>query len=353
MELQNGKAFVTPITAGPITGNSITRAAQVVDSGGTIHIKPGTYTRKRRYEQQRGHALAGQQPRPGDDQRQPHAGRQRRAATSRSTALNPATQYDNFIVNGTVTLGGADLNVISTLVSPTGPFTIISNDSNDAVNGQFAQGSNVTVNSVPFNINYAGGDGNDVVLTIAAADPVYVNDNWVITTDIGPAGFSLGDQVSNTGAGDDGTVTNRTYGVDAFDTVQGGVNGVAAGGEVRVLAGTYIEDVAITVAGTSVVGFGAGTKTVSGAIGGDGATFAIRASNVEIAGFTITREGNNTDRLEQPGPQHRRRRDPGPGDHQRADPRQRDHRQPHRHRHQQQRRPHRSTTTRSTTTAPA
>jgi hypothetical protein len=49
--------------------------------------------------------------------------------------------------------------------------TIINNDSTDAVVGMFAQGSSVTSGGDTFSINYAGGDGNDVVLTASAVVP--------------------------------------------------------------------------------------------------------------------------------------------------------------------------------------
>jgi hypothetical protein len=298
-ELQNGKAFVTPTVAGPINGSSITRAAEVVDNSGTIHIKPGAYTGDVNTSAKAVRLSPGSSPGQvtingnltldGND-----------ALDIELVGTNPATQFDNFIVNGTVTLGGATLNLMPALTSG-GSFTVVANDGTDPVNGQFAQGSSVTVGTLTFAINYAGGDGNDVVLSIGTPNVVWANDNWVITNDTGPAGLSFGDEVANTGAGDDGTVTNKTFGVDAFDTVQNGVSSVASAGTVNVLAGTYDEDVAINVDGTKVLGAGAGTKTVRGAIGGDGATFRIAASNVELAGLTITRLGNNPTDWNNPG----------------------------------------------------
>jgi hypothetical protein len=77
-----------------------------------------------------------------------------------------------------------------------------------------------------------------------------------------------------------------------FATIQAAVNAAANGDTINVEAGTYVEDVAIPVANLSLLGFGPGTKTISGAIGGSGSTVSIGASNVTVAGFTITREGN-------------------------------------------------------------
>ena len=44
-------------------------------------------------------------------------------------------------------------------------------DGTDAVVGMFAQGSSVTSGVDTFSINYAGGDGNDVTLTVTAVVP--------------------------------------------------------------------------------------------------------------------------------------------------------------------------------------
>lgn len=87
------------------------------------------------------------------------------------------------------------------------------------------------------------------------------------------------------------------FGVDVLNSVQAGVSAVAAGGTVRVFAGTYTGNVSITTAGVSVIGQGTtglNATTVSGpidAIAG-GSTIQIAASNVTVRGFVITREGN-------------------------------------------------------------
>jgi len=87
------------------------------------------------------------------------------------------TQYDQTDVTGTVDVTGATLNVsfLSGFVPALNDaFTIINNDGADAVTGTFtgmADGSTFVVAGVTFQINYGGGDGNDVVLT-ATAVPV-------------------------------------------------------------------------------------------------------------------------------------------------------------------------------------
>ncbi|HEX8914610.1 MAG TPA: PEP-CTERM sorting domain-containing protein, partial [Humisphaera sp.] len=79
-----------------------------------------------------------------------------------------ATGYDQVAVNGSVSLAGSVLQIslLSGFAPTTGTFTIIDNDGTDAVVGQFAQ-STYTVGGTVFSVNYAGGTGNDVVLTAA------------------------------------------------------------------------------------------------------------------------------------------------------------------------------------------
>jgi autotransporter-associated beta strand protein len=93
------------------------------------------------------------------------------AVVSGATA---GTGYDQINVTGTVTLTGSSLSVtIGTGFTPSlgESFTLISNDGTDAVVGTFtglAQGGTFTVGGETFQINYQGGDGNDVVITRTA-----------------------------------------------------------------------------------------------------------------------------------------------------------------------------------------
>jgi fibronectin-binding autotransporter adhesin len=86
------------------------------------------------------------------------------------------TQYDNTNVAGTVNVAGATLTLAGAYVPvPGNVFTIIANDGADPVVGTFAglaEGATVTLNGATLRITYAGGTGNDVVLTaIALAAP--------------------------------------------------------------------------------------------------------------------------------------------------------------------------------------
>lgn len=145
-----------------------------------------------------------------------------------------------------------------------------------------------------------------------------VNDNWHLFFDAdNSGGLSVNDLVST--ANDAGPLSVFTYGTQAFGTVTTGagvttpqsVTGFATvtdaiaatdvGGTVNLLAGTFVEDVTLNKAGLSLVGAGANLTTLSGAIGGPGATVAIGASNVTVAGLTITRQGNAAATWNDPG----------------------------------------------------
>src|SRR5262249_3768957 len=84
---------------------------------------------------------------------------------------NPVTpDFDQIFVNGTVTLDGT-LNIIRLSgyePSYAHTFKIIDNDDTDAVTGNFTglpEGTKFRVGTSLFQITYAGGTGNDVVLT--------------------------------------------------------------------------------------------------------------------------------------------------------------------------------------------
>jgi hypothetical protein len=83
-----------------------------------------------------------------------------------------AGQFGQLVVNGTLNLGNATLTVTGGSAVPfSAGLVLIANDGIDAVSGTFAglpnSGAIITGGSV-FLINYADGDGNDVVLTRGA-----------------------------------------------------------------------------------------------------------------------------------------------------------------------------------------
>ena len=92
-------------------------------------------------------------------------------------ALDPTAGTGDLLnVVGTATLGGGDL-LLSLLSAPAAgqSFQILANDGGDLVTGLFAQGTLVGASfggaNYSFLIDYAGGTGNDVVLTYAVPEP--------------------------------------------------------------------------------------------------------------------------------------------------------------------------------------
>ncbi|HEY3392385.1 MAG TPA: PEP-CTERM sorting domain-containing protein, partial [Lacipirellulaceae bacterium] len=80
--------------------------------------------------------------------------------------LAAGTEYDQLIVTGDVSLAG-DLTLDVGFSPSLGDmFTIIDNQGANAISGMFAQGSSISAGGFLFGINYGGGDGNDVVLTV-------------------------------------------------------------------------------------------------------------------------------------------------------------------------------------------
>lgn len=80
-----------------------------------------------------------------------------------------------------------------------------------------------------------------------------------------------------------------------FSTITAAIAAAANGDTIQVCSGTYNEEVTVNKDGVRIIGVGSGVTTVSGPIDGvaGGSTFHLNASNVELAGFTITRAGNN------------------------------------------------------------
>jgi fibronectin-binding autotransporter adhesin len=90
--------------------------------------------------------------------------------------VSPGTQYGQLNVGGGVSLNGAlDINAAQGLAAGS-TFTILNKTSAGAVSGIFAgkaEGSVFTASGYPWIISYAGGSGNDLVLTIATAQQAW------------------------------------------------------------------------------------------------------------------------------------------------------------------------------------
>ncbi|MBK8564253.1 MAG: right-handed parallel beta-helix repeat-containing protein [Saprospiraceae bacterium] len=181
------------------------------------------------------------------------------------------TGYDQFTVSGTVTLGGASLNLTLGYTPSSGDvITLI--DGTSAVVGQFAQGATITVGGYVFAINYAGGDGFDVVLTSCGT----------------------------------GTVHNTSYMPNRhYCKIQDAINDALTGHTIVVDAGTYVENIVVNkeldIRGANYnVNPNTGmrgpesilmTAIVEVAGSNNSRIVAIDANNVSINGFLI--DGNN------------------------------------------------------------
>lgn len=80
--------------------------------------------------------------------------------------LAAGTDYDQLIVTGDVSLAGDLTLAVGFSPSVGDMFTIIDNQGANAVSGAFTQGSSISAGGFSFAISYAGGDGNDVVLSV-------------------------------------------------------------------------------------------------------------------------------------------------------------------------------------------
>ncbi|HVK07612.1 MAG TPA: hypothetical protein VM597_02430, partial [Gemmataceae bacterium] len=192
--------------------------------------------------------------------------------------LNGTAAFDAVTTTGTVDVTGATLNLlVNATFAVNDGFTLIANDGADAVVGQFAGGTTVRATNDPryeFTINYAGGDGNDVVATVT---------NVIAATllDVSPAGvvtFSSADALTNnltvTRTADAVTITD-TAGViqltaaavaagwtgTGTNTVTGPTAGVTGlvlltNTGTDTLAGIDTGSIPVTVAGTATVAVG-------------------------------------------------------------------------------------------------
>jgi hypothetical protein len=142
------------------------------------------------------------------------------------------TDYDQVVVTGTVDITGATLTLVdnTAAIGEIGDvITIIDNDGADSIVGTFAgiaDGDDVAFNGETWRLFYNGGDGNDVLLAFVP-DPladVYVNDDFTAAD-----GTFIADADPNT-AGTQAAV----IGVNAYDTIQEGVDEVDTAGNVNI-----------------------------------------------------------------------------------------------------------------------
>ena len=124
------------------------------------------------------------------------------------------TGYDQIAVTGTVTISGATLSLTVTDIPSAGAtYVLIDNDGSDAVIGTFsglAEGASITAGGATYTISYAGGTGNDVVLTLSGP-PVEASGDGVMSGSEGDdrlVGGSTADHIRVFGGNDTVTATN-------------------------------------------------------------------------------------------------------------------------------------------------
>jgi len=107
-------------------------------------------------------------------------------ATTGSLGVGSTGRYevrpgDTLAVGGSVTLAGQLDLVAPPGLAPGSAFTIVNKTSAGAVAGSFAglpQGAAFTASGYDWQISYSGGDGNDVVVTIANPPPLTAIESW-------------------------------------------------------------------------------------------------------------------------------------------------------------------------------
>ncbi|MBA4029687.1 MAG: hypothetical protein C0478_02060, partial [Planctomyces sp.] len=176
--------------------------------------------------------------------------------------------------NRTVDLGGAmftfsrELGYLPQVGDEFGVITLA--DASSVITGSFtnrAEGDEFYSDDVRYEFSQAGGDGNDVALTILSPTTVWVDEAFAAST-----------------PGDDPAGPAAIFGYDGFATVQGGVTQVADTGLANVANGSYNESVSVTGKSLTLRGEGAGTTDITS---GGTAFTASNASFLTIEELTL------------------------------------------------------------------
>lgn len=104
--------------------------------------------------------------------------------------LTAGTGYDQLVVTGDVSLAGSLDLLLGFIPSINDMFTIIDNQGPNAVIGSFLEGVSLTVGGFDFSIDYQGGDGNDVVLTVVGIASEIAEPSAVLLLPIGIAALA-------------------------------------------------------------------------------------------------------------------------------------------------------------------
>jgi len=177
--------------------------------------------------------------------------------------------YDELIVRtGGATISGSNLVItVGAGLYMGETFTILNKQSSGAVTGTFARGSSITTGGYTFSINYAGGTGNDIVLTVTKTP--------IITTAAGsgPKFIGNGGPATSAGLGSLSGLTFRSGSLYICDTDHNIVVKVAS-------------NIATVVAGNGKVGVsGDGGPATSAAVQEPTGTVFDSSGNMYIAEF--------------------------------------------------------------------
>jgi hypothetical protein len=232
------------------------------------------------------------------------------ALTADLNGTTAGTGYDQVGVTGGVSLGGATLNLTLGYTPALGDtFVVISNDGADAVSGVFgglngvagvlAEGATFGLGGQQLQISYAGGDGNDITLTVVDTIPPVVSS----ITRGNPAG-----QLTNAS-----TLTfvvtfsEAVAGVDATDFSLGGTAAGASVGTPTTADGGLTWSVPVTTGGDGTLGLNlvdddsitdAGGNPLGGAGAGNGdfttgEVYTIDRTAPTVASVTSTTANGN------------------------------------------------------------
>src|SRR5262245_27627223 len=245
--------------------------------------------------------------------------------------LNSISAFDRVAVTGSVDVSGATLNLlVNAPLATNDAFTILENDGADAITGQFAGGTTFRAANDPryeFTLNYAGGDGNDIVATVTtviaatlldvspagvvtvssadglnnslsvarSADTVTITDTAGVielTAAATAAGWSGGgtNTVSGPAAGTSGFVFLTNTGTDAVTALNAGPVPVTISGTGSLAVnGLVTSDASVTVSGMTDI-TGAGTiqspvvnLTASNGIGASSQRLTTTAGSITAA----------------------------------------------------------------------
>ncbi|EKK02698.1 protein containing Planctomycete extracellular domain protein [Rhodopirellula baltica SH28] len=215
---------------------------------------------------------------------------------------------------GAVSLDGALSLVFGYVPVPGDSWTLIDNDGSDAVTGAFATPNGTTFfgtipggGQVPLTIDYAGGDGNDVVLSVTTFNTLYAAagvpaDVFTLDQDNDSSGtVTTGDEVTFTAPG--GTpVSGLTFGFQAFADIQDAIDAAPASATINVAGYSTNED-GVAVTGTvtqapyitiSSIGTTAG---FDGSVTATGSSFTFTPDDADEFGpetFNLTLSDNGT-----------------------------------------------------------